>query len=577
MGLTVLITILKIMGSLGIFILGMKLMTDSIQFFAGKRLRTMLQNMTRTRSRGVLTGFTSTALIQSSSATTVMAVSFVNAGLLTLSQSTGIIIGANIGTTVTAWLISYFGFRLQISVLAIILVGLVMPLLFSSKQRLRNIAEFVLGFAILFQGLEFLRNSLPDVRSNPEILQFLEQYTDLGFATVIIFVLVGALLTMLLQASSTSMTITMVMVSEGWIPFDLGCAMVLGENIGTTITANLAAIIGNVHAKRAARFHTLFNIIGVIWMITLFPYFLGLVDWINQTVFQAPPLPPPGSGYDVEATTVGGVSSLTNALAIFHTTFNVINALLLVGVTEFLIRIVIYFVPSKADKAYEKMQQRPIMKGIMMIPEVRLHEGQQEILQFGKLIEKMCANVMVMMFKEPKNREKLYNKIRDREDVTDRMQAEITHYMAQLGQYRLSEESAQQVKGFMRIATDLERMGDIFYKLAINKQRQDQTGKGMPESISVELSTYFDLVYAAIKTMNRNMLLDPAEIDMEQVYESEREINEMRDSLKQSLFTRMESGQYEVREGILYIDFVSSAEKLGDHILNVNQSLSGMK
>lgn len=566
-------TVLKIMGSLGIFIFGMKMMSDNIQKLAGNRLRELLAGMTRNRFAGILTGFATTSVVQSSSATTVMIVSFVNAGLLTLLQATGVIMGANIGTTVTAWIVSYFGFSFKVSMFALILVGIFLPFLFSKRENLRTLAEFVFGFGILFQGLQFLKESVPNIQSNPEIFQFLQPFTEYGYLSIFLFIIVGTVLTIILQSSSATMTITLVTIAQGWIPFEAGAAIVLGENIGTTITANIAAVVGNVHAKRAARFHTLFNMVGVIWMLLLFPYFLQMVDWLNQALFHD------GSVFEIAETVEQQtliVSTLTDGLALYHTAFNVLNTLLLIGFAPLMIRLVVKFTTAKSREE-EGFRLQYISRGLMSTPELSVQEAMKEIQLFGKLVEKMCANVMVLMFKTPRNKEKLQNKIGSREEITDRLQNEITRYMARLGEYRLSERSASQVKSMIRIASDLERMGDIFYMISLNKRRIDDQRKPLPESIKKELEAYFDIIYRAIKQMNANISIDPEEVDMESVYESEHEINTFRDNLKRVIYDRIEVGQYPVEEGILYLDFVNSAEKLGDHIVNVNQALAGIK
>lgn len=573
----VVIDILTVIGSLGIFIYGMKLMSEGIQKVAGKGLRNLLSGMTRNRFTGILTGFATTSVVQSSSATTVMVVSFVNAGLLSLVQASGVIMGANIGTTVTAWIVAIFGFKASITTFALALVAFAFPLLFSRRDQLKSIAEFVIGFGILFIGLELLKDSVPNIKENPQVLDFLNQFVGYGYGSVLFFIMVGTLLTITVQSSSATMAITLVLISEGYINFETGAAMVLGENIGTTITANLAAIVGNVHAKRAARFHTLFNILGVIWMLLIFYPFLDFIDWLNQELFH------PASIYDV----VQNVSdqsfraeqvrdTLRDGLALYHSAFNILNTALLFFFAPLMIKLIIRLSPART-KDQEGFRLQYISSGMMGTPELSLQEARKELQLFGKLVEKMCANVMVMLFKTPRNREKLYSKISDREVITDRLQNEITQYLAKLGQYKLSEEGADHAKSMMRIANDLERMGDIFFKLAINKRRLDEQKREMPESVRSELDQYFDLIYKAIKEMNRHIEDEDLEIDMEAVFESEDEIDDMRDYLKKVIYERMEKNHYEVEDGIMYLDFVNSAEKLGDHIVNINQALAGMK
>jgi phosphate:Na+ symporter len=348
---------------------------------------------------------------------------------------------------------------------------------------------------------------------------------------------------------------------------------VRGEDIGTTITANNAGLVGNVHAKRSARFHSLFNVLGVVWMLLLFPYFLDMVDWLNQLLLHE------NSVFEITETAAERsllVSTLTDGLALFHTTFNVLNTILLIGFAPAMVKLVVRFTKAKSREE-EGFRLQYISRGLMSTPELSVQEAMKEVQQFGRLVEKMCANVMVLLFKTPRNKEKLLNKIGSREEITDRLQNEITRYMARLGEYRLSEHSASRVKSMIRMASDMERMGDIFYMLSLNKRRMDDQRKKMPESIKKELEAYFDIIYKSIKKMNESIQTAPEEINMEQVYESEHEINTFRDNLKKAIYDRIENGQYPVEDGILYLDFVSAAEKLGDHIVNVNQALAGIK
>lgn len=331
-----LLDLLNLIGSLGLFLYGMKMMSESLQKVAGDKMRAILSSMTSNRFMGIITGFLVTTVIQSSSATTVMVVSFVNAGLLSLVQSIGVIMGANIGTTVTAWLISLLGFKFSIILVAIPLIGVGFPLLFSRKQNLKFWGEFLIGFSLLFIGLEFLKNSVPRVDQNPEMFAFLSNYTDMGILSVILFLGIGSLLTIVIQSSSATMALTLVMCNQGWISFEIAAAMVLGENIGTTITANFAAIIGNVSAKRAARAHFFFNVIGVIWMLIIFYPFTRT---IANVLFDI-------TGKSPYTDTV----EIPFALSIFHSSFNLINTFVLVWFTPLLVKLVTWLTPSKRKR-----------------------------------------------------------------------------------------------------------------------------------------------------------------------------------------------------------------------------------
>ncbi|MFC2086382.1 Na/Pi cotransporter family protein, partial [Bacteroidota bacterium] len=330
---------LTLIGSLGLFLFGMKLMSEALQKVAGDKMRSILSAMTSRRFMGVVTGFLITAIIQSSSATTVMIVSFVNAGLLSLIQSIGVIMGANIGTTVTAWLISILGFKIQISVIAIPLIGLSFPLMFSKNNKRRSWGEFVIGFAILFLGLEYLKSSVPDLKSNPELLEFVTNYTKSGGWSVLLFLGLGTLLTIIIQSSSATMALTLVMTFNGWIGFDLAAAMVLGENIGTTITANLAALVANISAKRAALAHFIFNTFGVIWVLLIFGFFLDKITWFVENIHGASP--------------ANDAAIVPIALAIFHTSFNITNTFILFWFAPFIKRIVEFLIPQSEDDEEE--------------------------------------------------------------------------------------------------------------------------------------------------------------------------------------------------------------------------------
>lgn len=569
---------LELLGSLGIFIYGMKIMSEGLQKMAGSGLRKVLKGMTSNRVMGIFTGFLITSLIQSSSATTVMVVSFVNAGLLTLTESMGVIMGANIGTTVTAWLISILGFKVKITIVAMILIGVTFPMMFIKKGNLKHFAEFILGFGILFIGLDFLKHAVPDIKQNPEMLSFLNNYTTGGFGSILFFVFVGTLLTVVIQSSSATMAVTLVMLAEGWISFPIAAAMVLGENIGTTVTANIAAIIGNVHAKRAARFHTIFNLLGVTWVLIAFPYFLDLIDSIqiyfnseNASVF----IP-----FDANATEKMAITRQTTAtlgLSLFHTTFNIINTILLIGFVPFLERVVVKLQVSKGE-VDERFQLKYINSGLMETPELSVEEAMKEIQLMGKLVEKMFSNIIILLFKVPRDTDKLIEKIKSREDITDRIEMEIANYLSRISEADLTEETSHKIRRMLRMINDLERMADIVYQMTKNFERMRNNKSVFPEEVKNELEKIFDVVYNGFKIMNKN-IMDP-EIDekaAKKVYELENKINSMRDDIQKKHYERLEKNAYSVMDGIIFLDFVNASEKIGDHIENVNEAAIGMK
>ena len=353
-----LVQTLQLLGSLGLFLFGMKVMSDSLLLLAGNRMRNILATMTSNRFLGIATGFLITSVIQSSSATTLMVVSFSNASLLTLAESISVIMGANIGTTITAWLITLLGFKVSMSSIALPLVGFGFLFMFSKKEKLKNWGGFIIGFAVLFIGLQFLQENMPDINQNPGILQFLNNYTELGFGSVLLFLFIGTVLTIVVQSSSATMALTLLMTAEGWIPFDLAAAMVLGENIGTTITANLAAIVANFHAKRTARAHLIFNLLGVMWMLILFYPFLNMISWVSQRLGSESPY--------VSA------AAIPVAISLFHTFFNVLNTFLLVWFITPISRIVVWSVPEKAPPEREIDEPKFLDEKMLKYPETAI-------------------------------------------------------------------------------------------------------------------------------------------------------------------------------------------------------------
>lgn len=546
---------LILLGALGLFIYGMKIMSEGLQKLAGNRLRGVLKGMTSNRATGVLTGTFVTSVIQSSSATTVMVVSFVNAGLLTLSESMGVIMGANIGTTITAWLVAYLGFKVKIVPIATIMVGLSFPLLFVKKEQLKHLAEFIIGFGILFIGLDFLKDSVPDIKSNPQILEFLNQYTDSGYLSILLFIFIGTLLTVVVQSSSASTAITLIMLNQGWIEYDLAAAMVLGENIGTTITANIAASIGNVYAKRAARFHTLFNLIGVGWMLAVFPFFVPFIE--------------------TQALALGLDDKL--GLALFHSSFNLLNVFLLLWFIPYLEKLVIRIQPSKG-LGDEEFRLRYISAGLMSTPELSLAEAKKELQIFAKLIDKMSFSFTALLFQKHRDTEAIIEKIKKREEITDDLELELTNYLTKISESDLSRQGSERVRDMLSMANDLERMADIFYMMTKNYQRMDKQNIRFREDVVMELKGLMDKIHDAIKLMRKNMELDdPSQIDMEEVYDLEKEVKSMRKKLVKAHYNRLEKNLYTPMAGVVYLDYVVRGERIVAHIVNVNESLSGIK
>jgi len=554
--------ILQLIGALGFFIYGMKVMSEGIQKVAGSKMRQILSAMTSNRIKGVITGFTLTGLVQSSSATTVMVVSFVNAGLLTLTESIGVIMGANIGTTITAWLISIIGFKVKIAAIALPIIAFGFPLLFISKSKVKAWGEVLIGFALLFIGLNELKGSVPDLKANPEILEFLSAYTDMGVLSVLMFIGIGTLVTVAVQSSSAAMALTLVMANQGWIPFELAAAMVLGENIGTTITANLAAMIGNIHAKRAARAHFIFNVFGVVWMVLLFSYFISGIDGYMQSTQGVSPLDP------------AQYAAVPVALSLFHTTFNIINTLLLLGFVNFIARTVTKMVSSKGDD--EEYHLEHIGLNMIQTPDISILEARKEIAKFGGITTKMSGMVNELLEKKKdKKIDKLVDRVKKYEEITDRLEVEIATFLSKVSEGNISEESSFKVRGLLSINNDMERIGDIFYQmsLAISKKQEDKIGftDGQKEG----LEKMFGLVDQSFDIMNKNLNTDYSGVTVTEALEKEREINAMRNNLRRNHLQNIAKGEYDILSGMAYIDLVSLLERVGDHVINVTEGIAG--
>lgn len=553
---------LNLVGALGFFIYGMKLMSESIQKVAGSKMREILRAMTSNRFKAVLTGFFLTSLVQSSSATTVLVVSFVNAGLLSLVESIGVIMGANIGTTITAWLISIIGFKVKIANYALPIIAIGFPLLFMNKNKLKAWGEVLIGFALLFIGLAYLKDSVPDLKSNPEILAYLSSWTDLGFISILIFVVIGTIITLTVQSSSAAMALTLVAANNGWVPFDLAAAMVLGENIGTTITANLAAIVANIHAKRAALAHLIFNVFGVIWIILLMPFFLNAIDGYMLNNYGSSPF------NDPEAIPIG--------LSVFHTAFNVINTLLLVNFVGFIAKVVVKILPSKGDDEVFSLEH--IGTGLMTTGELSIEEASKEVAKFGAKTREM-AGFMRELIKadKPKRRQKLLSKIKKYEEITDHIESEVTSYLIKVAQDQLGNESTLKVYKLNSITHELERIGDILYQLSRDfSALQDDNRQFSSQQIELIL-LILDAIDEAFEVMNINLNTHFQSVSSKLAYEKESRINDLRNQMRNKHLKSMDQENYNVKVGSVYKDFYYSFERIGDHIINVTEAITGEK
>ncbi|MBB1540628.1 MAG: Na/Pi cotransporter family protein, partial [Bacteroidia bacterium] len=430
--------VLQLLGALGIFLYGMKMLSESLQKVAGERMRGLLSQMTSNRFKGILTGVAVTATIQSSSATSVMVVSFVNAGLLTLLQAAGVIMGANIGTTVTAWIISLLGFKVDISVLAVPLIGLTLPLIFSKHAERRALGELIFGFALLFMGLHYLKDSVPNLQGYPQVLEWLRDFSSNGIWSVLLFMVIGTVLTVVVQSSSAMVALTLIMCANGWIGFDMAAAMVLGENIGTTVTANIAAMVGNVSSRRAAMFHTLFNVCGVIWAILLFPFLLRFVGWAVTIGGGASPL------------SAGGSGSLPIGISLFHTTFNVLNTLVLVWFAPQLVKLTTMIIPQRGDSDDEVFRLKHIGIGMLSTGELSIVQARKESVVYMRRTYRMFGMVKDMFeTQDEKEFKRLSERINKYETISDRVEIEIAEYLGQVNTTELSEDGGAMLQGVL--------------------------------------------------------------------------------------------------------------------------------
>lgn len=578
--MNIVLQVFTLLGSLGMFLYGMTLMSEGLQKAAGDKLRSFLASMTSTPFKRVLTGLIITAIIQSSSATTVMVVSFVNAGLLSLSNAIGVIMGANIGTTVTAWLISLLGFKADISILAVPLMALGFILSISKKGKNRNLGQLVVGFSLLFLGLSFLKESVPDLSDKPEVLAFLQQWTGYGFGSVLIFLGIGTLLTIVLQSSSATMALTLVMVNFGWIPFDMAAAMVLGENIGTTITANIAAAVANVSAKRAARAHTVFNLFGIVWVLILFHPFLKLVGWIVSMLGCPNPLTAdftPGQSGD-PAEIAAMQTSVLYGVAMLHTLFNVCNTIILIWFVPLIVKIVTFLVKSPAGEE-EVYRLRFIQGGPLNTAELSLDEAEQEIVHFGEICHKGFVYIRQAINEQDADKfEELNQKLIKYEEITDRIEFEIASYLNEVSKGEISEQSGNRIKSMYKIIGEMESLGDSGEAIGRILKRKNIHGKTFDESMVRKLNSMLDLVDQAYIVMIGNLKMPYNELtDISNAKDAEYNINEYRNSLREEHIVNVENDSYNYQTGVYYMDVVSELERIGDFIINISEAEAAVK
>jgi phosphate:Na+ symporter len=572
------------LGCLALFLWGMSLMSSSLQKFAGNGLRSFIEKMTSNTGKCLFTGFIVTVLVQSSTATTLMLVSFVNAGLMTLRSAIGVIMGANIGTTVTAWLfaVSMDGsFSLGAVAIPLIFVGFVFSS-FSKKQKLKDFGSFLIGFAFLFLGLSMLKDTSYPLLSSEGVRNFLAPITDMKFSTIL-FIIIGAVMTFCLQSSAAATSITMLLLACGVITFPNAVAFILGENIGTTITSNLAATSTNISSKRTARAHLVFNLFGSLLVILLFrPYML-----LNAHIVEALGFPNPLtsdftilslSGLEGEAlkaqTTLA--SSLPYSVAIVHSLFNIITTLILVWFIPQLEKLVMKMVPSKEDSEKEKFHLVYIGKGNANLAELSVTEARKEINHFAEICTKGFAYVrQAVTDSETEGFEELRQKLVKYEEITDRIEFEIATYLNQVSQNDISEQARAQVKAYFKIIGELESLGDSGEAISRLLQRKRDHEKVFDQNMKERIAQMLDVMQNAYDVMNTN-ISNPHVQDISNAYEAEDAINKLRDTLREEHLKKMENKSYDYTAGVYYFDLIQELETMGDFMINISQALVGL-
>ena len=589
---------LCLLGAVGLFLYGMKVMSEGLQKAAGDRLRNLLSAMTRNRFAGLLTGCAITALIQSSSASTVMVVSFVNAGLMSLAQSMAVIFGANVGTTFTAWIIALFGFKVSISAFVLPIIALAVVLLLMNKSKTKNIGEFLIGFSFLFMGLDMISAYVPDLQSNPEMFAYLRQYASLGVRSVLIFCLVGVILTMIIQSSAATFAIVLIMCSKGWITFDLACALVLGSNIGTTVTPILASLSGNVAAKRASMGHLLFNLLGTIWCLCVFIPFADFNSWLTEAIGQGDPnalyryvtnleatspeiynhlfdnsLP---AGHDALKNIATMQMSVSFGLSIFHTTFNIVNVLVMIWLTGVYVKIVEWLVPAK-NRDDEEFTLKFISGGMLSAAELNIAQAEKEIAVYADRVGRMISMAQTLIHTKEKSEEynTLLSRVEKYEDISDRMELEIAHYLNRCAEGRLSNEGKLKIAAMLNIISEIESIADSCLGIGKILNRKIQSGVEFNEEIYKNIDAMYVYVKDAMAMMTKQLdnIENVSAKSLLDSYNKEREINNFRNALRGSNVENINNKHYEYQAGIYYMDIIGDLERTGDYIINVIDTL----
>ena len=563
--------IFTLLGALGMFLYGMNLMSSGLQKAAGDKLRAFLSAMTSNPAKGVLTGLCVTSVIQSSSATTVMVVSFVNAGLLTLAQAISVIMGANIGTTVTAWLVAWLGFKADISILAIPLMLFGFLFSNSKKNKHQNIGELIVGSSLLFLGLSFMKESVPDLNETPQVLEFVRNWSSYGFGSVLIFLVFGTVLTLVLQSSSATMAITLIMLSMGWIPFHMACAMVLGENIGTTITANIAAAVGNTQAKRAAMSHTIFNVFGVIWALILFKPFTALVGKVIE-LFGLPN--PAADGFAVVEGDMGSSTAALYGLSMLHTMFNTINTLILVWFIKYIEKAVVWIIKPKNQEA-EPFRLKYISAGPLATPELAAAQAFDEIVHFAEISRNGLGYAKQAIAADAKHFDELREKLVKYEEISDRIEYEIAAFLNGVSAGDISEATSVKIKAMYKIIGELESLGDSGEAISRMLSRRNEHKKSFDTATIEKINMMIAKVDSAYEVMIANLIAahEGTLSSIANAYHAEEQINALRNELREAEIEALDNNDKNYQTSVYYIDIINELEHMGDFMINISQSL----
>lgn len=560
--INIILKTLTIIGSLGMFLFGMKFMSEALQKVAGEKMRRILSAITANRFRGLLTGLVVTAAIQSSSATTVMLVSFVNAGLMSLVESISLIMGANIGTTITPWLISLLGFgkTFHISAILLPLIAVSMPMMLSKKSKRRSFAEFIFGFAILFMGLNFLKENMPAVDQSTYFFEHFSSNSQSTFIDILLFVGIGVLLTIVFQSSSATIALTFVIATQGWISFPLAAAMVLGENIGTTSTALIASLVANISAKRTALTHLIFNLFGVIWALILFRFLLYGTNFLTlkidgSSAFQNP-------------------VSIPIALSIFHTGFNVLNSLFLIYAIPYFVLLSRYILPGKENDTEDVFKLQYIDSSVLSTSELSLIQAKKEVALLGTRVSEMFEVIPeLLMEKRPKKYSKLFKRIQKTEEGIDNMEIVIAKYLTRLSNGHLSNQSTKQVRAMLKIIDELESIGDICNSMSNIIDSKNNENAYFTQNLRNNLFHIFDDVRAALRLMINNLNNDYKSVTIDEAKNLEIRINETRNKIREQHILDIDQGTYAYQTGIFYSELFTLSEKAGDYAFNVTEAI----